>query len=465
VKRLSLVRVSPDFVWRMIVEKAASLGGTWRENTYPGAECDIPSSLYSYSFAPNPDWDYKWSKQEQILSYMKKFSADNDLNQYMQFNTKVIGAEFDAKRSIWTLQTDQGEYKCRFLISAIGQLHHPNFPKIAGLENFEGAFWHSAQWNHDIDLQNKNIGVVGCAASAVQLIPEIAKIGQQVTVYQRSPNYVIKKGDRAFTKFEKWWKRKLPIVHNLGRFEAWFLGEKILYPAIQGASLPTWVLHYKSQKFLKKHISDPEMQNLLTPDYPIGAKRILLSDNYYEALARDNVSLVGDRIETITATGIACKDGATRSHDVIIFATGFVTNPFLMDLDIRGRNGKKISDHWRDGAFAYNGVTTADFPNLFFMYGPNTNTGHTSVIVKLESQAGYIVQLIDRARGGEIEVCVENEQAFDKEMQTRLSNSAWAKISTSWYKDGDKITNNWPGNLKEFKTRLKTPDWTHFRVH
>ena len=448
----------------LILEKADEVGGTWRENTYPGAECDIPSALYSYSFAQNPTWDYKWAKQKQILGYLKDFAADNDLRRHIRFGTTVIGASFHQGSSTWRVKTDQSDMTCRFLISAVGQLHHPKWPNIPGLDSYAGVTFHSAEWDHDVDLGGKKVGVIGVGASAVQFIPEIAKQADRLTVYQRTPNWVVDKEDRPYSRLEKWIAKRFPGIANLYRFGLWCQGEYIIYPVVKGAPIRAALMRVKNRFDMKKHIKDPVLRKTLTPDYPIGAKRILFSDNYYEAIARENVDLVTDPITEITAGGITTKDGRNREHDLIIYATGFYSNPFLKALNIKGNDGMTLQEHWKNGAYAYHGVMTHGFPNLFFLYGPNTNTGHTSIVFKLEQEIGYIRQLIERAKDGAIEVDRETELEFSAEMQERLSKLAWAKIEDSWYKDGEKIPNNWPGSSLEFKKRLKTPIWDHFEV-
>ena len=448
----------------LILEKADEVGGTWRDNTYLGAECDIPSALYSYSFAQNPTWEYKWAKQPQILNYLNQFATDYDLMRHIRFGTKVLGASYDEAKNIWTVQTDQGDLTCRFLVSGVGQLHHPKWPNIAGREEFTGHSFHSAQWDHAVDLAGKNVAVIGVGASAIQLIPEVAKLAGRLTVYQRTPNWVVDKEDRPYSRIEKWIAKRMPWIANLYRFGLWCQGEFLIYPVIKGAPIRSALMRAKSRWDMKKFITDETLQKILTPDFPIGAKRILFSDTYFEAIARDNVELITDDIGNIDETGIRTADGQHRNHDVIIYATGFYSNPFLKELDIKGNGGQTLKEHWQNGAYAYLGVMTHGFPNLFFLYGPNTNTGHTSIVFKLEQEVGYIVQLIQKAGSGAIAVDQETELEFSAEMQERLSKLAWAKVEASWYKDGEKMPNNWPGSSVEFKRRLKTPIWNHFKI-
>ncbi len=447
-----------DFI---ILEKAKGVGGTWRENTYPGAECDIPSALYSYSFAPNPTWDFKWAKQPQILKYIQKFASDRDLIRHIHFGQSVISAIYDKGR--WTVKTAQGEtYEAQFFVSAIGQLHVPSFPNFKGRESFKGDSFHSAQWDHAVELKGKKIGVIGVGASAAQLIPEVAKTAKHLTVYQRSPNWIINKGDRPYTRIEKWISQYIPAMARLYRKGIWMQGEYVIWPIIKGAKIRSKLARLASQSEMKKYITDSELQAKLTPNYPIGAKRILFSDSYYPAIARKNVTLETDSIAEIQESGIITSSGESHKHDVIIYATGFYANPFLKEIDVTGENNVSLREHWKDGAFAYLGVTTSGFPNMFILYGPNTNTGHTSIVYKLEAQVQHILKLMDKAGKRAVEVKSAAEAEFNKEAQERLSHLAWAKIEASWYKDGDRVTNNWPGSSTEFKRRLENPVFDHF---
>jgi cation diffusion facilitator CzcD-associated flavoprotein CzcO len=447
----------------LILEKANAIGGTWRENTYPGAECDVPSALYSYSFARNPTWDFKWAKQPQILQYINRFADERDLSRHVKFQSEVVSASFDG--TVWTLcLSDSKTLECRFLVSAIGQLHHPNIPDFKGREDYGGISFHSAQWDHNVSLKGKNVAVIGNAASAVQLIPEVAETAGKLTIYHRTPNWVIPKGDRPYSKLEKALGRCFPWLTNIYRFHIWCLGEYGLWPMIKGNPVAAWAGRIMSKRHLRKSIKDKNLRDVLTPDYPIGAKRVLLSDKYFLALARDNVDVVDGGVGAFSKTGVGDKEGINRAHDVVVFATGFHTNPFLKAIEVRGSNGTTLTKKWAGGAYAYYGTMVSDFPNLFILYGPNTNTGHTSIIFKLEQQVGYILKLMAKAEQGTITVKPQAEAKFNDEMQSRLSKLAWAKIDASWYKDGDRVTNNWPGSSLEFKRRLKEPIWDNFEV-
>ena len=447
-----------DFI---ILEKSDGVGGTWKHNTYPGAECDIPSSLYSYSFAPNPTWEFKWAKQPQILSYIESFAENNDLYRHIKFGQAVKSAQYAQGR--WHIETQEGEaYDCQFFVSAIGQLHNPSIPSFKNKNSFKGASFHSAEWDHSVDLENKNIGVVGVGASAAQLIPEVAKIAKHLTVYQRSPNWIINKGDRPYTRLEKWVARYIPAIAKLYRKGLWSQGEYIIWPIIKGAKTRSRIARWASQFEMKKYIKNPDLRAKLTPDYPIGAKRILFSDSYYPAIGQDNVTLETDGIREIQKDGILTTTGTQHLHDVIVYATGFYTNPFLKEIEVKGVDGAELREHWKEGAYAYLGVTTSGFPNMFMLYGPNTNTGHTSIVYKLEAQFEHILKLIAKTGAGVVEVNSEPEAAYNAEAQEKLSKLAWAKIDASWYKDGARVTNNWHGGSTEFKRRLENPIFEHF---
>jgi len=453
------VRGETDFI---IAEKADEVGGTWRENTYPGAECDIASALYSYSFAPNPAWDFKWAKQAQIHAYQKSVAKDYGLYPHIRFGRTVVSAAFNA--GVWSTTFSDGEIiRSQFLVSAIGQLHVPKMPDIPGAEAFQGVSFHSAEWDHSYDYRGKRIAVIGNAASAIQLIPELAEATDNLTIYHRTPNWVFPKKDRAYSRFEKWLGKRVPILGKLYRFNLFAQGEFFLWRIIQGKPISSWLGMKMSKSHLKKYIKDPKLRETFLPSYPMGARRVLISDKIYPALARDNVENVVSGIDRMNADGIVAKDGTERRHDLVVYATGFHTNPFLKQIDVTGENGRALREHWADGASAYMGVMTEGFPNLFILYGPNTNTGHSSIIFKLENQVGYILQLMEKAQT-QVAVKGEAESEFSDEMQSRLAELTWSKVEASWYKVGDKVPNNWPGGALEYKRRNKVPIWDHFEV-
>lgn len=454
-----------DFV---ILEKAEEVGGTWRENTYPGAECDIPSALYSYSFEHNDAWEYKWSEQPQIFAYQKHVAEKHKLYKHIRFGQEVQSASYDESRKLWTVTTQTGEvFEAQHLVSAVGQLHHPSTPSFEGQDQYQGAHFHSANWDHSVDLSGKKVAVIGNAASALQFIPQIAKQVSNLTVFQRSANWVLPKQDRPYKPWEQWLSGKLPIITKLYRLKIWLRGEVLLFKMMTGNKLAQKIGKKMGQRYLNNTISDPALREKLTPDYPIGAKRILFSDDYYDALARNNVELVTESVQTFTESGITRSDGSHEDYDAVIYGTGFKSNPFLAPMEIKGLNGLSLREHWNDGAQAYLGMTTSHFPNLFMMYGPNTNLGHNSIIIMSESQAKYIVECIqnmDRNNWKQMSLKPSVEASYNQELQQRLNNTVWSQASDSWYKDGDKITNNWAGTTYEYIKRTRNVDWNAFQV-
>lgn len=451
----------------LIIEKASDLGGTWRENTYPGAECDIPSALYSYSFEHNADWQFKWSGQEQILKYQQDTAAKHGLAAHLRFNCFVNQARYSESESRWYVSTKDGQqFAAQHLVTAVGQLHYPSTPVFNNADAYTGKVFHSAKWDHSVELAGKRVAVIGNAASAVQFVPEIAKRVSQLTVYQRSANWILPKIDRPYAKWEQRLSARVPFITRLYRWYIWVAGEYGVLPAIKGNRFARWIIRTLCQRNLKRHIKSPAMREQLTPNYPVGAKRVLFSDHYYPALTRDNVRLITSAIESFTDTGIKTEDGAEQDFDVVIYGTGFKTNPFLAHIDLQGRDGVSIRDAWRDGAHAYLGVSTHGFPNLHMLYGPNTNLGHTSIIIMLEAQADYVLRLMRKMSQQAVsssEVASDCEAAFNQEVQSRLANMAFSEVEHSWYMDGTRITNNWAGGTREYVRRLNNEDWMGYR--
>jgi len=432
-----------------ILEKAASLGGTWRENTYPGAACDVPSVLYSYSFEPKADWTRKWSGHAEIRDYMQACAERNGVLPHIRFRTEVAGARFDEPSGTWTVRTTAGdELRADVLVSAVGQLHHPSTPALPGIERFGGPTFHSARWNHDVSLAGKRVAVVGNAASAIQFIPEIAPKVEHLTIFQRSANWMLPRNDRLLTEGEKRRRAEVPGLRRFLRFWTWLMGELWLYPVVSGnrrmARLQTWA----ATKYMESLVADPALRRALRPDYPIGGKRILLTDGYYETLGRKNVSLVTDAIDHVTEHAVVTAGGVAYPTDVLVFATGFRTNPFLSPMRIEGVDGRVLDRDWAAGAEAYYGLTVPGYPNFFMLYGPNTNLGHNSIIFMMECQMRYVLgalEALERDQLRWVDVRPEVARAYNRRVQQKLAQSAWAQAGDSWYKDaGGRITNNWP---------------------
>lgn len=452
-----------DFV---MLEKAQGVGGTWRENTYPGAECDIPSALYSYSFEHNPEWHYKWSEQPQILEYLQHTADKYALLPKIHFGEEVVSANYDEVAKRWHIEAASGAiWTSQFFIAAVGQLHHPFTPDIPGQDRFQGIQFHSARWDHAADLTGKSVAVIGNAASALQFIPQIAPEVEQLTVLQRSANWVMPKLDRPYRAWEQWLSDKVPLVAKLYRLRLWLRNELFVFPVMKGNRIFQAILRGMHMRYLKRTVADPVLRAQLIPDYPLGAKRVLFSDDYFEALARPNVELVTDRVAELTASSLVTAGGREIPVDAIIYGTGFKTNPFLAPMDIRGAGGLELHRAWREGAHAYLGVCTSGFPNLFMLYGPNTNLGHNSIIVMTESQANYIATCVAElaAKGWRSMTVIDDvEQTYNEALQARLRSTVWNSLEESWYKDGARITNNWAGSTWEYQRRLNRVNWQAF---
>ncbi len=450
-----------DFV---ILEKAQGVGGTWRDNHYPGAECDVPSALYSFSFETKTDWDYQWSEQPQILEYIRNTVRKNGITEHIRFGCELVSADYEPEKRQWRVELASGEILySQFLVSAVGQLHKPHIPELSGMGSFNGAWFHSATWNHAVDLREKNVAVMGNAASAVQFVPFVAKDAARLWIFQRSANWVCRKNDKPYKDWEKKLRRMFPTLQRLSRLKIYLRNELIAYTGIKGNRVTHWLVKMACQSYLNQAIADESLRQKLQPDYPLGAKRILVADGYYEALTRKNVELITDPIAGVDETGILTKSGLHFPCDVIIFGTGFITNPFLHGIVIRGKSGRALADHWSDGARAYLGIVTSEFPNLFFMYGPNTNLGHNSILLMAESQADYIVQALaaaERSNACALEVRADIEAQYNTDIQARLQAMVWNSVADSWYKSGGRITNNWPGSVGEYRsvTRVFRPE-------
>ena len=433
-----------DFV---IFEKAESLGGTWRDNSYPGAVCDVPSISYSYSFAMKLDWSRKWSPQSEILDYIEDCARKYDVYDQIEFGTEITHAEFDTERSVWVLTTNQGEVEeADILITGTGQLNRPMIPDIPGLEDFEGPQFHSARWDHDVDLDRKRIAVIGSAASAVQLVPEIAREASRVSVLQRTPNWILPMGNRSYSEDEiRRWKKN-PWLARLYRWWT-YLSFEARWPLFRGNRFLQKSAEKFVHRYLEEAIRDPMLRKALTPDYPLGSRRLLASDHFLPALNRENVDLVTDKIDHIDARNVVTASGQKIPADVLVLATGFRSTEFLAPMEIVGRGGKRLADAWHHGAEAYLGLTVPNFPNFFMMYGPNTNLGHNSIIFMIECQTAYIMDCLrqmDEENLRSLDLKPEVMQRFNAKIQGELENTVFAQAERSWYKTAaGKITNNW----------------------
>ncbi|HEU5038686.1 MAG TPA: NAD(P)/FAD-dependent oxidoreductase [Nocardioides sp.] len=446
-----------------VLERADDVGGVWRDNTYPGAACDVPSPLYSWSWATNPAWGRRYSGQAEILAYIRRTAAHDGLIDLVRTGTEVTALEYDG--AVWRISTNHGVLEADLVVSATGQLSNPVVPAIPGADSFAGPAFHSARWRHDVDLAGKRVAVVGTGASAIQFVPGIVDRVAGMTVFQRSAPYVVPKPDRAYTPGHHRVFEKYPAVPAGERRLTYWITERF-NGALEGTSpitrplMATIRAAWRLQ--LRRQVRDPELRRKLVPDYELGCKRVLFSNDWYPALDRDHVDVVTDRIAAVEPGGVRTADGVLHEADVLIWGTGFAATEFLGGIDVRGVDGVLLEELWADGARAHLGLTVPGFPNLFVVYGPNTNLGGSSIIGMLEAQAGWIAQVARRIQDGRAHrVAVRREvwELYDDEMQDRLGHSIWAGCE-SWYRDGRRITTNWPGLVAEYQRRTATVDWS-----
>ena len=449
-----------------IYEKAESLGGTWRDNQYPGAACDTPSFAYCYSFYQKTDWSRKWSPQQEILSYLEDCAEHFELGPHLRFSTEIQSSDFFEDEGIWRLTTRNGEcIEAEVVVSSVGQLSLPAIPAVPGLNDFEGDSFHTARWPKELSLDNRSVAVVGNAASAIQCIPEIAKQAKQVTIFQRSANWMIPKGDRNYSKAEQQRFRRWPWFAKLYRSYLWVQHELRFPWFIQGS-----FLNRKAEQLIRKYIrsqfKNSQLRSSLLPDYPVGGKRILISDDYYQAVQKENVVVVTDPIQQVQKNSVMTTAGNEYLADVIIFATGFRTTEFLAPMEFRGRGGRSLQDDWKSGAFAYLGMTVPNYPNLFMLYGPNTNLGHNSIIFMLECQFNYIVKCIQQMERYDLRSFEVSQSAMDEyqsEIEKKLEKTVWSATEKSWYKTGTgRITNNWPSTTTRYWLRTRSVHFDHY---
>ncbi len=456
--RLDKVGIS-DF---LILEKAGDVGGTWRDNSYPGAACDVPSHLYSFSFEPRAEWSSRYSPQAEIHDYIRHCARKYHLYPRIAFDTEVSQAQFDEQSGLWHVTTSDGRaYRARSLVTACGQLNRPIYPSIPGLDSFNGEAFHSARWRHDIDLQGKQVAVIGTGASAIQFVPQIAPEVSKLMLFQRSAPYVIAKADRRYGKREQALLRRFPVLQKLSRSGHYLTHEMRALAFISFPSLMK-VMEGSFRKHLEKGVSDPQKRAQLVPDYPMGCKRMLISNDFFPAVDRTNVELITTGIEAITPDGIKTKDGQEHKADVVIFGTGFAATDFLAPMTIKGRGGHDLNEAWRAGAEAYKGISISGFPNLFVLYGPNTNLGHSSIIYMLESQFNYVVSCMQTlARRGLrfVDVKPDVQSAFNVQIQDDISTTIWSRGCDSWYQTAEgKQTNNWPGYTFSYRRLTRNPE-------
>ena len=444
-----------------VFERGERIGGVWHHNTYPGAACDIPSHLYEFSFEPNPRWSRRYAQQAEIQAYLEDVAREHGVLDRIRTSTEVLGARWDEGRDTWVLDTSGGEHEADVLLTACGQLSLPAVPPIPGLESFAGPAFHTARWDHDVDLTGRRVAVIGTGCSAIQVIPAIQPVVEHIDVYQRSPGWTIPKMDFAYSERAQRLFERFPVLQRLDRWAVFAFMEI-------GAAAMTrhrWLLkpfRAAGRRQIEKAISDPELRRKVTPTDEIGCKRIMLTDQWYPALTEPNVGLVTDRIDEVTPTGVRTLDGVERPADVLVLATGFKTHAFVAPMEVVGPGGRTLADEWRDVPRAYLGMSVPGFPNLFLLYGPNTNGGTGSVIYTIEAAVNHVIAALDeldRADARRIEVRRQAAEAFDRELRTALKDTVWHTGCTSWYVDANgNDPNQWPWLWSQYRRRTATID-------
>jgi cation diffusion facilitator CzcD-associated flavoprotein CzcO len=440
-----------------VFEKSDGIGGVWHANTYPGAACDIPSHLYEFSFAPN-SWSRRYAPQAEIRAYIEGVARRFRVLERVRTGTEVKSAAWDEGRGCWTLETSGGPHEADFLVTACGQLSVPKVPPIEGLESFEGPAFHTAEWRHDVDLAGKRVAVVGSGCSAIQVVPAIQPEVAHLDVYQRSPGWTFPKGDYEYSPWLRTLFRRFPALHRLDRASIYAFNE---FGAAAMTSrrrlLP--VLRAIAKRQIDSAITDPELRRKVTPSDEIGCKRIMLTDEWYPALAEPNVELVDAGVEAVTASGVRDATGVERAADAIVLATGFASHDFVAPMEIAGQGGRTLAEEWCEVARAYLGLSVPGFPNMFLLYGPNTNGGTGSVVNTLECGIGHVLAALgemERAEASRIEVRREVADRFDGELRAALAKTVWHSGCTNWYVDENgNDPSNWPWTWSAYRRRTE----------
>lgn len=451
-----------DFV---LLEKHKDLGGTWRDNTYPGCECDVPSALYSYSFAQKNDWSKTFANQAEILEYVRKTAEDHGVIPYIRYGVTVLKAKWIPEYNIWQVETNQGSYFSQKLISCAGYLHEPIIPNLPGLSEFTGPVFHSSQWDHDLDLKDKEVAVIGTGASAIQFIPQIQPVVKKLTIFQRTPQWILPKQDHAHSKLEKD-IFKLPLAMRGWRY--------LLYSALElfGKSFHHPKALSKIQqgatRHMRKIVKDSALRKKLTPDYTLGCKRVLLSNNYYPAIIQSNVELLASGVKAIKGNYVIVQDGEKRKADVIILGTGFKVSDMPIANVIHGEDGKTLADIWKGSPSAYRGTTIAGFPNFFLVLGPNLGIGHNSAYIVIESQLDYITgayRAMKKHKIEKLQVNPEVQTQYNEKIQTALQTTVWNTGGCqSYYIDKNgRNSIGFPWSTYKMRKLLKTFDLESYK--
>ncbi|WP_328502785.1 NAD(P)/FAD-dependent oxidoreductase [Streptomyces sp. NBC_00457] len=455
-----------DFV---VLERAGSVGGTWRDNSYPGCACDVPSHLYSFSFAPNPDWPRAFSGQRHIRAYLEHVADVFRLRPHIRFNSEVQRMTWSGERLCWDIETSSGSLSADIVVSATGPLSEPKIPDIPGLDSFPGKVFHSARWDHDYDLRGKRVAVVGTGASAIQIVPAIQPLAERLTLFQRTPPWVLPRVDRAISGAERALHRALPFTAQARRGLLWGIRE-LQVQAFTKRPNELGMVEQLAKRNMARFIKDPALRAKLTPDYRIGCKRILLSSDYYPALARPGVDVVASGLSEIRDSTLVAADGSEAEVDAIIFGTGFHVTDMPIAERVVGADGRTLAEAWKTGMKALRGASAAGFPNWMTIIGPNTGLGNSSMILMIESQLNYLADFVRQldVLGGRaaLDARPDAVQAWNDKVQERMRRTVWNTGGcTSWYLDASgRNTTIWPGTTTEFRRATRRVDLSEYDV-
>ncbi|MFF6887378.1 flavin-containing monooxygenase [Streptomyces sp. NPDC012421] len=455
-----------DFV---VLERADSVGGTWRDNSYPGCACDVPSHLYSFSFAPNPDWPRTFSGQRHIRAYLEHVTDTFGLRPHLRLNHEVERMEWDADELRWRIETTAGSFSADVVVSATGPLSDPKIPDIPGIDGFTGKVFHSARWDHDYDLRGKRVAMIGTGASAIQIVPAIQPEVAQLTLFQRTAPWVMPRMDRAISGPERWLHRKLPLTATLRRGILWGIRE-LQVGAFTKHPGELGLVEKLAKANIAKAIKDPVLRAKLTPSYRIGCKRILLSNTYYPALAQPNVDVVSGGLREVRGNVVVGSDGSETEVDAIIFGTGFHVTDMPVADRVFGADGRSLAEHWKDGVQSLRGATVDGFPNWMTVIGPNTGLGNSSMILMIESQLNYLADYLRQLNvlGGRSALAARPSavHAWNRKVQNRMERTVWkAGGCDSWYLDANgRNTTLWPGTTGEFRRETRQVDLSEYEV-
>ncbi len=444
-----------DFV---IFERAQDVGGTWRDNSYPGCACDVESHLYSFSFAPNPNWSRMFSPQPEIWAYLQRCASEYGITPNIRFGHEVLKVVWNDSSKYWEIETSQGSYSADILVAGVGSLCEPMIPELPGIENFQGEKFHSARWNHNYDLTGRNVAVIGTGASAIQFVPAIQPKVGKLNLFQRTPPWIIPRQDRVITELEHELFRKFPITQKLMRAMIYLIREFYVFYFRN----PRFMLMNKhiATRHLERSVADPKLRAKLTPNYIVGCKRILISNDYFPSLTKPNVEVITEHIKEVHPHSIVTDDGVEHPIDAIIYGTGFHVTDIPFAKILHGKDGRTLEESWQGSPKAYLGTTVSGFPNFFILLGPNTGLGHSSVVFMIESQIAHVINAIrymSKNNVATIEPKLEAQTEFIKDVDRRMVGTVWTSGGcASWYLDKKgRNSTLWPGFTWQFKQRTR----------